>query len=111
MPVSTIPSSRPSIAVPLEGISYRLQVAERLKEDEFRSRVLPTVTRLFSNPDRSVRKELLDRMHVFGPFLPDDVAETKVLPAVLPGFEDQVPLIRELTLKSLLTLAPKVKQK
>ena len=37
------------------------------------------------------------------------MVEAKIFPAILPGFDDPHPYIRELTLKSMLTLAPKLK--
>lgn len=39
-----------------------------------------------------------------------DVIENQIYPPLSNGFSDEIPYIRELTLKSILTLAPKMKQ-
>lgn len=39
-----------------------------------------------------------------------EVIENQIYPPLSNGFSDEIPYIRELTLKSILTLAPKMKQ-
>ena len=61
-----------------------------MKEEEFKQRILPLLVRLFAQPDRSIRRELLEGISQYGDMLTSELVETKVYPAVVNGFEDQM---------------------
>jgi SCY1-like protein 1 len=48
---------------------------------------------------------------MFGPHLTEKVCEDQIFPEVAKGFTDSNEYLRELTLRSMLTLAPKLTQR
>lgn len=70
--------------------------------------VLPTITKLFASQDRAIRVGLLQNFEAFGPHISPSVMDEQVFPQIATGFADASPFTRELTLKSMLTIVPKV---
>ncbi|KAG7289669.1 hypothetical protein NEMBOFW57_006044 [Staphylotrichum longicolle] len=58
-----------------------MKIATKLSNDDFEAKITPVVIRLFGNPDRAIR---------------------------VTGFTDVAPVVREQTLKSVLTFVPKL---
>lgn len=72
---------------------------------------MPIVARLFASTDRGIRRGLLENLASFGPSLPAALVESEVYGHVAGGFADANPYLRELTLKSMVVLGPKLSQK
>ncbi|CAG9460933.1 unnamed protein product [Pedinophyceae sp. YPF-701] len=96
---------------PPTALESLLAIGSRLEQADFEARVVPTLAKLFSSQDRALRVSLLQTMDKCGHLLSDHVVETQIYPNVSTGFSDTVPYLREMTLKSMLILAPKLKQK
>ena len=62
----------------------------------------------FSNTDKSLKINLLQNMSSFSEYLTPELINEKVFPSVAMGFLDQNPAIRELTIISIVHLAPKL---
>jgi SCY1-like protein 1 len=73
--------------------------------------VLPTVIKLFASSDRAIRVGLLQHIESFGGGLSTQVVDEQVFPHVATGFADTSAFLRELTLKSMLVIAPKLSQR
>lgn len=71
--------------------------------------MLPTITKLFASQDRAIRVGLLQNFDAFGPHISASVMDEQVFPQIATGFADSSPFTRELTLKSMLTIVPKVR--
>ena len=71
--------------------------------------MLPTITKLFASQDRAIRVGLLQNFDAFGPHVSASVMDEQVFPQIATGFADSSPFTRELTLKSMLTIVPKVR--
>ena len=93
---------------PPVALSTLMSLAKTLSADEKEAIVVPVVVKLFSSPDRGIRRTLLENIQSFGPELSDALVEEQIYPKLQLGFGDVNPYIRELTLKSMVILAPKL---
>ena len=96
---------------PPVALSTLMSLAKTLSADEKEAIVVPVVVKLFSSPDRGIRRTLLENIQSFGPELSDALVEEQIYPKLQLGFGDVNPYIRELTLKSMVILAPKLSQR
>ncbi|WCJ20096.1 N-terminal kinase-like protein [Euphorbia peplus] len=90
------------------ALSALLKLGSWLPAEEFTIKVLPTVVKLFASNDRAIRISLLQHIDQFGESLSSQIVDEQVYPHVATGFSDASAFLRELTLKSMLTLAPKL---
>ncbi|XP_078446566.1 kinase family with ARM repeat domain-containing protein isoform X2 [Wolffia australiana] len=88
-----------------------LKMGSWLPSDEFNGKVLPTVVKLFASNDRAIRVGLLQHLDQFGESLSAQIVDEQVFSHVATGFSDTSAFLRELTLKSMLILAPKLSQR
>lgn len=88
-----------------------LKMGSWLPVEEFNLKVLPTLTKLFSSNDRGIRVGLLQHIDQFGSSLSSQVVDEQVFPHLATGFSDTSAFLRELTLKAMLTLVPKLSQR
>ncbi|XP_071929816.1 uncharacterized protein [Coffea arabica] len=85
-----------------------LKMGSWLSTEEFSSKVVPTVVKLFASNDRAIRVGLLQHIDQYGESLSTQIVDEQVYPHVATGFSDTSAFLRELTLKSMLILAPKL---
>ncbi|PKA51129.1 hypothetical protein AXF42_Ash010569 [Apostasia shenzhenica] len=97
-------------AVALALTSF-LKMGSWLPTEEFSVKALPTVVKLFASNDRAIRVSLLQHIDQFGESLTSQVVDEQIFPHVATGFSDTSAFLRELTLKSMLVLAPKLSQR
>ncbi|KHG09100.1 N-terminal kinase-like protein [Gossypium arboreum] len=90
------------------ALTALLKMGSWLSAEEFSLKVLPTIVKLFASNDRAVRVALLQHIDQFGESLSAQVVDEQVYPHVATGFADTSAFLRELTLKSMLIVAPKV---
>ncbi|CAH9113069.1 unnamed protein product [Cuscuta europaea] len=88
-----------------------LKMGSWLSTEEFTLKVLPTIVKLFASNDRAIRVSLLQHVDQFGESLSSQIVDEQVYPHVATGFSDTSAFLRELTLKSMLVLAPKLSQR
>lgn len=88
-----------------------LKMGSWLPVEEFNLKVLPTLTKLFTSNDRAIRVGLLQHIDQFGSALSSQVVDEQVFPHLATGFSDTSAFLRELTLKAMLTLVPKLSQR
>ncbi|KAG6737703.1 hypothetical protein POTOM_059231 [Populus tomentosa] len=93
------------------ALTALLKMGSWLSAEEFSVKVLPTIVKLFSSNDRAIRVSLLQHIDQFGDSLSTQVVDEQVYSHVATGFSDTSALLRELTLKSMLVLAPKLSQR
>ncbi|KAL4189988.1 hypothetical protein AMTRI_Chr08g168240 [Amborella trichopoda] len=93
------------------ALTALLKMGSWLSTEEFNVKVLPTIVKLFASNDRAIRVGLLQHIDQFGPSLSAQIIDEQVFPHVATGFSDTSALLRELTLKSILVLAPKLSQR
>ena len=85
-----------------------MKIAAKLSDDEFESRMLPVIVRLFNSPDRLMRVCLLDNLYLMIDRIPPKELNSKIFPSITTGFTDTAPVVREQTVKAVLTVVPKL---
>ncbi|XP_031485145.1 uncharacterized protein LOC116254141 isoform X1 [Nymphaea colorata] len=93
------------------ALTALLKMGSWLSTEEFNLKVLPTIIKLFASNDRAIRVSLLQHIDQFGASFTAQVVDEQVYPHVASGFSDTSAFLRELTLKSMLVLAPKLSQR
>uniref|UniRef100_U5EYR2 N-terminal kinase-like protein n=1 Tax=Corethrella appendiculata TaxID=1370023 RepID=U5EYR2_9DIPT len=79
-----------------------------LDEAEYQKRIVPCVVKLFASTDRVTRSRLLQQLEHFISHLQTGVVNDQIFPQIAHGFLDTNSTIRELTVKSIIHLAPKL---
>ncbi|KAF1849600.1 ARM repeat-containing protein [Cucurbitaria berberidis CBS 394.84] len=85
-----------------------MQIGQKLSDDEYETQITPVVVRLFANPDRGIRVCLLDNLPLMIDHLPQKLVNDKIFPQMVTGFTDLAPVVREQTVKAVLTVIPKL---
>ncbi|XP_015794530.1 N-terminal kinase-like protein [Tetranychus urticae] len=85
-----------------------LKIGKLLNEDEYQTKIVPCVIKLFAVKDRATRAKLLQEMESFINYLQPNVVNEQIFFHVSQGFVDSNPVIREQTVKCMLHLAPKL---
>lgn len=85
-----------------------MRIGGKLSGDEYDAQITPVVVRLFANPDRAIRVCLLDNLPLMIEHLPQKIVNDKIFPQMVTGFTDVAPLVREQTVKAVLTVVPKL---
>ncbi|KAK3230424.1 hypothetical protein Dsin_002305 [Dipteronia sinensis] len=93
------------------ALTALLKMGSWLSTEEFSAKVLPTVVKLYASNDRAVRVGLLQHIDQYGESLSAQIVDDQVYPHISTGFSDTSAFLRELTLKSMLVLAPKLSQR
>ncbi|KNA07159.1 hypothetical protein SOVF_174440, partial [Spinacia oleracea] len=93
------------------ALTALMKMGSWLPPEEFSIKVLPTIVKLFSSNDRAIRVGLLQHIDQYGESLSAQIVDEQVYPSVATGFNDTSAFLRELTLKSILVLAPKLSQR
>ncbi|XP_041023735.1 probable inactive serine/threonine-protein kinase scy1 [Juglans microcarpa x Juglans regia] len=88
-----------------------LKMGSWLSTDEFSAKVMPTIVKLFASNDRAIRVGLLQHIDQYGESLSSQIVDEQVYPHVATGFSDTSAFLRELTLKSMLVISPKLSQR
>jgi SCY1-like protein 1 len=101
-----------------------IKISSKLTSDEYEEQLVPVIVRLFSSQDRALRVCLLDNLPLMIDHLSQKLVSNNIFPQIVrlsfpcsradlitlkvTGFSDIVPLVREQTVKAVLTLAPKL---
>ena len=85
-----------------------MKIAANLSDEQYDNRVTPVIVRLFANPDRAIRVSLLDNLPRMIDRLAQKVVNDKIFPQMITGFSDIAPVVREQTVKAVLTVVPKL---
>ena len=85
-----------------------LKIGSKLPDDEYEAKLVPVIIRLFSSQDRAIRVCLLDDLPLMIHRLSQKDVSNKIFPCMLTGFTDVAPLVREQTVKAVLTIIGKL---
>lgn len=84
------------------------KIGKMLTDDEYQSKLVPCIIKLFACKDRATRSKLLQQLDSYIDYLAPNVINDQIFPQVVQGFLDSNFTIREQTMKSMLHLAPKL---
>ncbi|MBE7180511.1 MAG: hypothetical protein INR71_04740, partial [Terriglobus roseus] len=85
-----------------------MKIGKRLTDEEYEAQITPVIVRLFTLPDRAIRVCLLDNLPLMIDHLPQKVVNDKIFPQMVTGFTDVMPVVREQTVRAVLTVVPKL---
>ena len=85
-----------------------IKIGKKLSGEQWDSRIMPVIVRLFANPDRAIRVCLLDNLPQMIDHLSQKTVNDKIFPQMVTGFTDVAPLVREQTVKAILTVISKL---
>ena len=85
-----------------------MKIGKKLPGEQWDSRITPVIVRLFANPDRAIRVCLLDNLPQMIDHLSQKAVNDKIFPQMVTGFTDVAPLVREQTVKAILTIISKL---
>lgn len=88
-----------------------LKIGGKMTDEEWESKLLPVVLRLFASPDRAMRVCLLDNLPVMIDRIPQREVNGKIFPMMVTGFTDTAPVVREQTVKAVLTVITKLSER
>ncbi|OCK81454.1 ARM repeat-containing protein [Lepidopterella palustris CBS 459.81] len=85
-----------------------MKISSKLSDHEYDAQITPVVVRLFASPDRAIRVCLLDNLPLMIDHLSQKIVNDKIFPQMVTGFTDVAPVVREQTVKAVLTVVPKL---
>lgn len=85
-----------------------MKIGKKLSDEEWETKLTPVIVRLFANPDRAIRVCLLDNLPQTIDHLPQKIINDKIFPQMVTGFSDIAPVVREQTVKAVLTITTKL---
>ncbi|KAI9811626.1 MAG: hypothetical protein M1827_005375 [Pycnora praestabilis] len=88
--------------------SVVMKIGAKIPDEDYDTRIIPIVNRLFSSQDRVIRVCLLDNLPLMIDHLPQKLVNDKIFPQMVTGFIDVAPVVREQTVKAVLTIITKL---
>jgi len=88
-----------------------IRIGAMMPPEEFVNTVVPSIVKWYTSPDRALRIYLLQHLGEYHQHLNANVVADKIFPQVCNGFTDTSPMLRELTVKCMLYLVPKIPQR
>lgn len=85
-----------------------LKIGSQLPPDDYAARITPSVVKWFGSTDREMRTNLLSNIESFAEHLTPSLINDKIYTNLALGFSDLSPKLRELTIRSIVVLAPKL---
>lgn len=94
--------------ISLEGIRLYLQASSRLPDSEMSSTMVDGLVMILSSSDRAVRMVFLECLPLFVEKLDASLVQEVLYPALIEGFSDSLPVLREGSLRASLLMVPKL---
>lgn len=66
-----------------KAINVVLKIAGKLPSDDFETKMIPFIVRIFGNPDRAIRVCLLDNLPLIIEQLPQKIVNDKLFPQIV----------------------------
>ncbi len=85
-----------------------MKIGAKLSDDEYETRLVPVIVRLFGSPDRALRVCLLDNLPLMIDRLPQKEVNGRIFPQLVTGFTDTAPIVREQTVRAVPTIIGKL---
>lgn len=92
----------------VRSLTTIIKLAKNMEETEFKKIVSPLIVEQFASSDRAIRMELLTAMPNYIQYLDRKIVSDKIFGHFSTGFSDTEPLIREQSVKSVLTIIDKL---
>lgn len=66
-----------------KALGVVMKISAKLSNDDFESKMIPVIVRLFANPDRAIRVCLLDNLPLMIDRLPQKIVNDKIFPQMV----------------------------
>lgn len=66
-----------------KALGVVMKISAKLSNDDFDSKMIPVIVRLFANPDRAIRVCLLDNLPLMIDRLPQKIVNDKIFPQMV----------------------------
>jgi len=86
------------------------KIGKHLSTEEYQTKIVPCIVKLFSSSDRNARFKLLTQIEHFVEHLSSKIVNNEVFPQIQNGFLDKEPIIREKSVIAMIHLASKLNQ-
>ncbi|EKM53988.1 uncharacterized protein PHACADRAFT_96310 [Phanerochaete carnosa HHB-10118-sp] len=88
-----------------------LQLGKNVPPQDYASVITVHIVKLFASPDRGTRMALLDNLQEYADKLDKKTVSDKIWPNLQTGFNDTVPVIREATIRSIISISDKFNER
>ncbi|KAF9528532.1 ARM repeat-containing protein [Crepidotus variabilis] len=88
-----------------------LQFGTNVTPEDYPKLILTHIIKLYGSPDRGTRMALLEHLPEYIDKLDKKAVSDKIFPHLQLGFSDTVSVIREATIKSIISFAPKLSER
>ncbi|RKF83702.1 N-terminal kinase-like protein [Golovinomyces cichoracearum] len=88
-----------------------MKISRKLSKEDFEKRILPAIIKLFGFPDRAIRVCLLDGLPLMVERIPPKIINDKIFTQMVTGLTDTSPVVREETIKAVLTIIDQLSDK
>ncbi|VVC26936.1 Hypothetical protein CINCED_3A008055 [Cinara cedri] len=85
-----------------------IKLSTMLNDDEFEKNIIPCIIKLFDSNDRATRLLLLNQIELYADRLKPDLLNASIFPLLVSGLADANPIIRELTIRSMIPISSKL---
>lgn len=96
---------------PHHAILPMLIAAEGVPDDNFEKIVVPTVMKLYESPDKMIRLDLLEHLTKYADRVPDGMVDDPLYERMSSGFTHADSNVREMTLKGVAQLVPRLSER
>lgn len=87
------------------------KISSKLSQEDYKLNLVPSLLKWFTISDKSLRISLLENLEIMAVHFDSNQVTNLIWPHFVQGFNDGLPKLRELTMKSLIFLAPKLSDK
>eukprot|EP00898_Chlorokybus_atmophyticus_P001409 jgi/Chlat1/2269/Chrsp17S02575 len=98
-------------SAPAAALSSLMKIGTTLTPEANAAQIVPCIVKLFASTDRAVRVGLLQNLDSYAANMSATITDEQVFPHLASGFSDTSAFLRELTLKSMVLIAPKLSQR
>lgn len=85
-----------------------IKLSTMLNDQDFEENIVPCIVKLYESTDRSTRLLLLNQVELYANRLKPDLLNTSIFPLLVNGLADTNPVIRELTVRSMVHISSKL---
>ena len=96
---------------PHHAVLPMLIAAEGISREKYQQIVIPTVMKLYESQDKVFRLDLLEHLSKYAEYVPDEKMDEPLYERMSTGFTHADSNVREMTLKGVLTLVPRLSER
>jgi len=96
---------------PHQAILPMLIAAQDVPKEKYQKLVIPTILKLYESPDKMIRLDLLENLSRYADHVRNDQVDDPLYERMSTGFTSQDSNVREMTLKGVLQIVPRLSER